>query len=248
MWWRGFAAWRGDSDHPRRLRAAPSGSVAKAELPGAQFHSANGPRFDFEERPGPRNGRYADEQGWQFFRLAEGTLAEQIVNRARARTAPPATLTFDYAAYRAAGWPKLSNVQRLAGRTGWLTVSLLSVKGGNPDIGQRDRLIVAGFCDGTADEIEIDQATVDDLFLVPALSAAPAGVLPADRMANFEANALKAAIAEIEDESRRWLDEETEKLDAYADDLEQAAERRVKELEAEIKAAKKGLRATAASA
>ena len=218
-------------------------AVAKAELPEARFHVPNGPRFDYDGKTWTTEWPLADEQGWQFFRLAEGTLAEEIVRRARARVARPAALIFNYAAYREAGWPKLSNVERLAGRTGWLTVSLLSAKAGNPDIGQRDRLIVAGFCDGADNGIEIDQATVDDLFLVPALASEPTALLPADRMANFEAQAREAAIAQIEDESQRWLDEETEKLDAYADDLEQAAELRVKELDVEIRAAKKALRA-----
>jgi hypothetical protein len=118
------------------------------------------------------------------------------------------------------------------------------MKSVDPEIGQRDRLIVAGFCDDAADEI--DQATVDDLFLVPAVASQTAESLPADRMAGFEATARQAALAQIEDESRLWLDEETEKLDAYADDLEQAAELRVKELETEIKAAKKALRSNTA--
>ncbi|WP_460253412.1 SNF2-related protein [Acidiphilium sp. MT5] len=219
-------------------------AVAKAELPGAQFHAANGPRFDFDGKTWTTEWPLADEKGWQFFRLAEGTLAEEIVNRARERSAPTAMLAFDYAAYRAAGWPKLSNVGRLADRTGWLTVSLLSMKSVDPEIGRRDRLIVAGFCDDAADEI--DQVTVDDLFLVPAVASQTAESLPADRMAGFEATARQAALAQIENESRLWLDEETEKLDAYADDLEQAAELRVKELETEIKAAKKALRSNTA--
>jgi superfamily II DNA or RNA helicase len=219
-------------------------TVAKAELPDAKFHKLSGPRFDFDGKTWTTEWPYADEKGWQFFRLAEDTLADGIVKRARHRSAPPIMLAFDYEAYRAAGWPQLSNVKRLAGRAGWLTVSLLSMKSVDPEIGQRDRLIVAGFCDDTEDEI--DQATVDDLFLVPAVASPLTGPLPADRMAGFEAQARQAALAQIEEESRRWLDEETEKLDAYAEDLEQASELRVKQLESEIKTAKKALRGNSA--
>jgi hypothetical protein len=49
-------------------------------------------------------------------------------------------------------------------------------------------------------------------------------------------------IGEAEAESRQWLDEETEKLDAYADDLEKAADVRIKELNDEANAAKRALR------
>ncbi len=48
-----------------------------------------------------------------------------------------------------------------------------------------------------------------------------------------------------EQENSNWLDEETEKLDAYADDLERAFEIEVKTLEAEIRGAKKALRGSA---
>jgi hypothetical protein len=53
-------------------------------------------------------------------------------------------------------------------------------------------------------------------------------------------------MARVEDENRKWLDEETEKLDAYSEDLQQAAELRIKALEAEVRAAKKALRMNSA--
>jgi superfamily II DNA/RNA helicase len=223
-------------------------TVARAELPDAQFHAQTGPRFDYDGRTWTTEWPLADEKGWQFFRLAEGTLAEQIVNEARARHAPPRVITFDYAAYRSAGWPRLANVERLSGRSGWLTASVLSVTPTDPSIGQRDRLIVAGFCDDAPDNTEhhLDQATVDDLFLLPGTDGGAPEAPPADQLTPLEAAARAAVTADIEAESRRWLDEETEKLDAYADDLEQAAEIRIREMEAEIRAAKKALRGNTA--
>ena len=47
----------------------------------------------------------ADEKNWQFFRLAEGTLARQIVDAARARSNSRTSLRFDYGAFRAQGNP-----------------------------------------------------------------------------------------------------------------------------------------------
>ena len=45
-----------------------------------------------------------------------------------------------------------------------------------------------------------------------------------------------------EQQNADWLDRESEKLDAYADDLEKAFEAELKALEAEIRQAKKALR------
>ena len=112
-------------------------TVARAELPDARFHTATGPRFDYDDRTWTTEWPLADEKGWQFFRLAEGTLAERIVNEARARQVPATAITFDYATYRKAGWPRLANVERLSGRSGWLTVSVLSVTPTDPSIGQQ---------------------------------------------------------------------------------------------------------------
>ena len=42
---------------------------------------------------------WARRWSWNFFRLADGGLADHLVARAKAHVLPPATLTFDYAAY-----------------------------------------------------------------------------------------------------------------------------------------------------
>jgi superfamily II DNA or RNA helicase len=220
-------------------------TIAKAELPGAAFHTPTGPRFDFEGQTWTTEWPLADEKGWQFFRVAEGHLAENIVATAKARVEPWASLTFDYAAYRAAGWPKLANVERLAGCSGWLSVSVLSIQSAVSDIGRRERLVVAGFADGDGGS-KIDQEIVDDFFLLPAIATPLTGDIPIEPLRAVGNDAETAVLAQIEEENQIWLDEETGKLDAYADDLEQAAELRVKALEAEIKAANKALRLNAA--
>jgi superfamily II DNA or RNA helicase len=223
-------------------------TVARAELPSAHFHAATGPRFDYDGRTWTTEWPLADERGWQFFRLAEGTLAEKIVADARIRALHPATLAFDYGAYRLAGWPRLGNVERLTGRSGWLTISILTVTPADSSIGQRDRLVVAGFSDGLYDDAaeHLDQETVDDLFLLPGVSGNLIDSCPTDRLTRLEQQARLLVTAEVEAENRRWLDEETEKLDAYADDIEQAAETQIKQMETEIRAAKKALRGNTA--
>jgi ERCC4-related helicase len=223
-------------------------TVARAELPAANFHTSTGPRFDYDGRTWTTEWPLADERGWQFFRLAEDTLAEKIVAAARSRQLQPASLSFDYGAYRRAGWPRLGKVERLTGRSGWLTISVLTVTPADAALGQRDRLVVAGFSDGLYDDVaeHLDQETVDDLFLLPGGCSDLPGPFPAERLAPLEQTARSAVGADVEAENRRWLDEETEKLDAYADDIEVAADTQIKQMETEIRAAKKALRGNAA--
>lgn len=215
-------------------------TVARAELPDAHFHSANGPRFDHAGQTYTTEWPLADEKGWQFFRLSDGTLARQLVDVAKTRRLTTATLRFDYPTYRAAGNPKLAEVERLAGLSGWLTVSVLTLAPTDPKIGPRQRILVSGFADD-GPSLVLDPKAVDDLFLIPATTgAAPAA--PADRLCELHDAALAAALALEQEASMTWLNEETEKLDAYADDLDTAANIQIKEKETVIKTAKKALR------
>ncbi len=215
-------------------------TVARAELPEARFHTPNGPRFDYDGKTYTIEWPLADEKGWQFFRLTEGTLAHRIVTGAKARSLEPATLRFDYNAYRAAGFPCLSDIERLKGKAGWLKVSVLTAATAK---GDREALIIAGLTD---DGEILDSGLADRLFLVPAANSGglPEG-FPQDRITGLEDEARAQKLAEAEEENRRWLNEETDKLDAYADDLEKAEEIRIRELGEAIKAAKRALRGNA---
>jgi len=216
-------------------------TIAKAELPQARFHPDNGRRFDYDGSTYTTEWPLADEKNWQFFRLAEGTLARRIVDAARARSNPGTSLRFDYGAFRAQGNPRLSTVEKLIGQSGWCQISLMTLASADPSFGDRERLVVTALFDGAGERI--DNATVDDLFLLPASDLGPWNcALPEDRVNAIDAEARAEIIGDAEKESRLWLDEETEKLDAYADDLEKAADVRIKELNDEAKAAKKALR------
>ncbi len=183
------------------------------------------------DKPTPPNGRSPTKRAGNSFVLK----ARQLGN---------AALAFDYRAYRSAGNAKLADVERLAGRRGWLTVSLLTLAPTDPKIGQRQRLLVSGFADdgnGLA-AIDLDPKTVDDLFLVPATSRAVTDAVPIARLDAMHEIARVAALTAEQEASMNWLNEETEKLDAYADDLDTAANIQIKEKETIIKAAKKALR------
>jgi len=209
--------------------------VARAELPDADFDEEGTPRFEYGGKTWSTAWPIADERGWQFFRLGEGTLADRLIEEARSRTLPDQKLVFDYKAYRANGQPRLSDLERVSGKAGWLKVSLLRAE---TALGTRESIVVAA---ATDDGNVLAPETAERLFLVPAVASAADASYPADSMAAIEESARTAAQHEAEAESRTWLDEEIEKLEAYLDDLESISQRRIKELEAEAKAAQKAL-------
>jgi len=219
------------SDFERRLWL-----VARAELPQAKFYSDGIARFEHDGKTWSTVWPEADERGWQFFRLGDGTLADRLIEGACQRDLPEAKLVFDYKAYRNDGLPRLSDLEQVSGRAGWLKVSILRAE---TALGSRDSIVLAA---ATDDGHVLAKETAERLFQVPAITSTIDAAYPAKRMAAIDGEAIKAAQQEAENQSRNWLDEETVKLEAYAEDLESANNRRAKELKAEADAAKRALR------
>ncbi|PWI52073.1 helicase SNF2 [Rhizobium phaseoli] len=211
--------------------------LARAELPEATFRNNGLPNFDHQGKTWSTVWPEADERGWQFFRLGDDTLADRLVHSALERDLPDAKLSFSYQSYRDDGQPKLSDLEPYLGKTGWLRVSRLRAE---TAIGSRDSLVLAAVSD---DGKVLAHETAERLFQLPAVPGQIDSVYPTRHMADIDKAALADAQKSAEDENRKWLDEETVKLEAYAEDLERANELRVKELDAEARAARKALRA-----
>lgn len=214
-------------------------AVARAELPDAKFHDDQSPRFDYQGSTYTTEWPLADDEGWQFFRLADGNLAEQVVVQAKERELGIGSLKFDHSSYSGL----IADVKALDGKSGWLKLSKLSIK--TPQ-SMRQHIVAACITD---DGEEIHPETVDRLFLIPASdNGAPLTPLPGDSLAAAEAAQQQIIVDEAQQQNAEWLDAETDKLDAYADDLEKAADVEIKEMDDEIKAARKALRTNTAIA
>jgi len=209
-------------------------AVARVELPQARFHDDDERRFDFEGDTYTTEWPLADREGWKFFRLVDGTLALDIVNRAKGRRYDAARhLRFNYGAYRGV----MGDVQQLRGSKGWLRVSKLRIT--TPAL-TREHLVFSVLPDNKAQDIHFE--TMERLMAVPAEDAGEAADAPLSELDRAETARQKDLLDAAELENAEWLDTENDKLDAYADDLEKAFEMEVKSLEADIKAAKKALR------
>lgn len=207
--------------------------VARSELSGIRFHANDERRFDWNGETYTTEWPLADERGWKFFRLTEGTLATQTVEAARARGFSIIEhLRFDLGAYDGG---RLADVEPLRGKAGWLRVAKLRIS--TPAL-TREHLVTTAITDGGE---PLHSEIAERMLCVPATSLGEAAP-PQDELAERQEEQRRALLEAAEQQNTDWLDLENEKLDAYADDLERAFEIEVKALEAQIREAKKSLR------
>lgn len=211
--------------------------LAQAELPDAHFPGDDTRRFEWNGATYCTDWPRAGQRDWKFFRLTEGTLAAELAERARVRPLEPASLTFQLSG-RSGG--RLSDLELFAGRGGWLEVSRLTLKMADRMTGH---LLFAAITD---DGATIADETAARLFELPA-AVAMLDQAPPD-LAGVRGALAEARRAEADARNARWLEEESDKLDLYAADLDAAAELETRALAAEIKAAKKALRSAVGQA
>jgi hypothetical protein len=122
-------------------------TLARAELPEVDFHdhTDGSPCFTYRGETWTTGWPLADQMEWQFFRLADGNLAQELVNAAKGRSLPTATVRFDYSARLAAGNPRFADIEPYLRCTGWLRVSKLRLRSAGRTI---EHLLPSAVTDG----------------------------------------------------------------------------------------------------
>lgn len=208
--------------------------VARAELPDARFHTNDERRFDYRGETYTTEWPLADERNWRFFRLQEGTLATEVVSKAKERRFDaPSWLRFETSSYRGG---KLADVEPLRGKTGWARIGKLSIV---TKAITREHLVIAAVTD---DGDTVHPETFERLFRVPAKNEPLEGNSPDEALQVREDARRDELLEEAEKQNAEWLDVESENLDNYAEDLERAFETEIKTAEAAIKEARKAMR------
>lgn len=162
-------------------------------------------------------------------------LAEWVTGQAKSRTLPMAKLLFDYDAYGT----QISTLKNYRGKSGWLTVSLISVEAlGNLE----ERLVVAAV---TADGAPLAEDDPSKILRLPARLAGPCDRdEPSSALAEDLLSRRMVILREINQRNLGYFEQEVQKLDAWADDLKLGIEQEIKEIDRQIKE----VRRTAASA
>ncbi len=160
-------------------------------------------------------------------------LAEAIIQRAKGRELPPRELRLDYSRRGA----RISLVERLRGKSGWLRVDQLTVV----SLDTEETLLVSAVTD---DGQVLDHETCDKLLTIPAQQGAVVS-LDSNVQSRLE-SALQSQtvriLSQTQSRNETFFDAESDKLDRWADDLKENLERELKAVEIEIREAKKAKR------
>jgi ERCC4-related helicase len=208
-------------------------AMAKAELPDAAFIDGDRQSFQHNGEVWTTRWPQAEENGWRFFRLTEGTLADQVAQRAHSRDlrAERIEITFEARAYPFDG--QLADVVGLIGQSGWLRVS----QGRIDTLGQmREDLLMACVAD---DGRVVARETVDRMMLTPGVLKANNIEVPSSALIACDAKETEAFGARLYAENARWLEEEETRLRDYARDLELEIDARVAEIDDQLELIRK---------
>lgn len=153
-------------------------------------------------------------------------LAVWVAHQAKTRELASTRLVFDYDAYGT----QISTLKAYRGKTGWLTLKLVSVEAlGN----EEQHLVVAA---STSDGHALAEDDPEKLLRLPARSQSAGLFSAADATLVDDVEARKIALLrEINQRNLGYFDQEVQKLDAWADDLKLGLEQEIKAIDAEIK-------------
>jgi adenine-specific DNA-methyltransferase len=233
-----------DEDVRSRLRASQEKTIAslsqrerwlfdltRHELDGeAEFDPAT-PRFRYRGNRSS-HGWYnldwkdAESRSEHFYR-PDHALAVEIIEQAIDRELPSATLSLDYTGYDS----KISILEDLIGQSGWLELSRLTVEALNTD----EFLIFAASSD--AGKV-LDEEICRKLLSLPASRNGPPASTAPDLSAIRQAE-VELKLETIDQRNGAFFDEEVLKLDRWSEDLKQGLERELKELDRQIREARK---------
>lgn len=152
-------------------------------------------------------------------------LAQSLLTAARAAPAQPARLILDYDGYRAT----VAALRALKGAQGVALVSLVRVQ----SVGTTEEFLLAAASSG--DQV-LDAELTEKLLSLPGRAQPLDGTADVGAVVQAAVSAQRAQIiAGIERRNLTLFTDETEKLDAWADDLKLGLEREIKELDRRIK-------------
>ena len=172
------------------------------------------------------------EGGDYLYRLGH-PLAQSLVDRASARPLSSAEVAFDYSGHGS----RVAVVEALRGRAGSLHLARVTVT----SLEREDHLLFAAADDSG---VPVDAETCERLFGIGGGVMGEASVPPRvtedlGRLLELERHALLGRIAE---RNGRFFAEEIEKLERWADDLKIGLEQDIKELDVEIRTARRDAR------
>ncbi|MNX82392.1 RNA polymerase-associated protein RapA [compost metagenome] len=206
--------------------------LTRIELTDAARFDPHAPRFEYAGQLGPTGAyhldwRAAEARGERFYR-PDDPLALAVLERAMVRELPFVKLALDYEALGV----RLSALEPFRGKSGWLSLSKLTVSAFETE----EILVLAAV---TEDGEALDEDLCRKLLRVPAKVL---GDRPDSEPMDLEAarqRLISHHVTQVDERNGRYFDEEVTKLDHWSDDLKVGLEQEIKELERQIKDARR---------
>ncbi len=205
---------------------------------------AGGSAFRLNSRPFPAGpdevplGRYElpRRSGEAYLYRLGHPLAAYVLEQAKSRALPPAEIVFDYTGHPS----QIAAVAPFVGQSGELLLSQFTVEALDQ---AEDYLLFAAMTD---DGQLLEEDTARRLFSLTATSVKELrNGQPHTRLQEVVAGRQEAIRRRISERNAAFFEEEAAKLDSWADDLKVALEREIKELDRQIKEARRAATAGA---
>ena len=213
--------------------------LAKAELPGAEFTNNHfiheGTRYDL-------TWPQAQENDSEFFRLqaTEHYLAWDLIRKAKDHDLSPSHIVFHYGQLDG----QYAALRDYIGQSGWL-ISFEIHATYNRGKTRKTRLVSLAMTEN-GERLSLDNA--EHLMCIPAHISAPDHNIPEERFADWQDEELSEHIRQTEEQLDIYLEQESEKLERWAQDRRKALMVTVDELDTQIKHLKKEARQLASTA
>ena len=157
-------------------------------------------------------------------------LAETLIVQAKMRNLPPAEIHFDYQQYDG----KVTLLEEYIGKSGWLTLSLFSVE----SLDQAEGHLI--FAAKTDDGQILDEEIAARLLTLPGNVVNQVQIGLENTSLEVQTPKRQLEIQRtISERNARFFEAEADKLDGWADDLKVGLEREIKEIDRQIKEARR---------
>lgn len=204
--------------------------LTRTELEDQAVFDSTLPRFSYSGNTVP-TGWYnldwkdAEKRGDYFYRQ-EHPLASKIMESAITRKLPSVEIVLDYSSYDS----KISILEPLVGQSGWLELSKLTVDALNID----EYLLFAA---KTSSGQVLDEETCVKLMQLPGNTGDLCSSVP--DLADIRQTQVQEKLDAIDNRNGQFFDEEVLKLDRWSEDLKLGLEREIKEIDKQIREARK---------
>jgi ERCC4-related helicase len=163
-----------------------------------------------------------------IYRMAQ-PLAQALIAHAQQQLLPNSKLVLDYESFGS----KVSVIESLRGKSGTLVVQKLQIH----SLGTSEDHLLAAAIDSDGNVLDAD--ITERLLRIPGFAEATAIDQVVSEKLQIEIDQQKLSIVtKLEIRNLSFFEQETEKLDAWADDLKIGLEREIKELDRQIKEAR----------